>query len=288
MKQRVIIMGAAGRDFHNFNVLFRDDPQYEVVAFTATQIPDIAGADVPAGARGPLYPDGIPIHPEDELERLIREQKADQVVFAYSDVSNQYVMERSALVNAAGADFLLLGTGSTMIQSKRPLISITAVRTGSGKSQTTRRVCQILKKRGRKVAVVRHPMPYGDLVKQACSASRRIADLDRHALHDRGARGVRTPHRRRDVVYAGVDYETILRRPSTKRTSSSGTAATTTSPSSSPTCISSWPIRTAPATSCATIPGEVNLRMADVIVINKVDTADLRGHATPCARTSPR
>ncbi|MCK4393170.1 GTPase, partial [Candidatus Bipolaricaulota bacterium] len=161
MKKRVAIMGAAGRDFHNFNVYFRDNPEYEVVVFTATQIPDIEGRVYPPELAGDLYSQGIPIEPEDDLERLIVERKIDMVVFAYSDVSNQHVMERSAVVNAAGADFLLMGTASTMIEPQKPLISITATRTGSGKSQTTRRVCNILKERGRKLVVIRHPMPYG-------------------------------------------------------------------------------------------------------------------------------
>jgi len=166
MKKRVIIMGAAGRDFHNFNVHFRDNEDYDVVAFTATQIPDIAGRAYPAELAGKLYPNGIPIESESELEKLIEEKKIDLVVFAYSDVTNQYVMERSSLVNAAGADFMLMGTKSTMVEPKKPLISITAVRTGSGKSQTTRRVAEILKGRGKKLAVIRHPMPYGNLVEQ--------------------------------------------------------------------------------------------------------------------------
>jgi len=160
---RTIIMGAAGRDFHNFNVVYRDHPNYNVVAFTATQIPNIDGRRYPASLAGDLYPGGIPIHPEGELEELIRTQKVDEVVFSYSDVPYNYVMDRCSLVNAAGADFKVLSATRTMIRSTKPVVAVCAVRTGSGKSQTTRRVADLLRKMGFKVAAVRHPMPYGDL-----------------------------------------------------------------------------------------------------------------------------
>lgn len=212
MKKRVIIMGAAGRDFHNFNVHFRDNPDYEVVAFTATQIPDIEGRLYPPQLAGKLYPQGIPIESEDSLDRLIKEKTADLVVFSYSDVSNQYVMERSAEANAAGADFMLLGPASTMLVPKKPLISITAVRTGSGKSQTTRRVCSILRERGKKLVVIRHPMPYGDLVKQEWQRYETYEDLDRYQCTIE-EREEYEPHLANGtIVYAGVDYEKILRK----------------------------------------------------------------------------
>ena len=275
MKQRVIIMGAAGRDFHNFNVHFRDDPQYEVVAFTAAQIPDIAGRMYPPELAGRLYPDGIQIEHEEELEHLIKAKRADVVVFAYSDVSNQHVMERSALVNAAGADFVLLGTGSTMIKSKRPLISVTAVRTGSGKSQTTRRVCQILKKKGRKVAVIRHPMPYGDLVKQEWQRFETYADLDRHhcTIEEREEY---EPHiESGTIVYAGVDYEKIVRKAEEEADVVVWDGGNNDFSFYKPdlSIVVADPHRA--GHELLYYPSAVNVRTADVVVINKVDTACL-------------
>jgi predicted GTPase len=173
-------MGAAGRDFHNFNVFYRDNKDYEVVAFTATQIPNIDERKYPAELAGTLYPKGIPIHPESELVKLIKDLKVDQVVFAYSDVPHEYVMHKASIVLAAGADFRMMGTGLTQIKSTKPVVSVCAVRTGSGKSQTTRRVSQILRGMGYKVAAIRHPMPYGDLVKQKVQRFANYADLDKH------------------------------------------------------------------------------------------------------------
>ena len=172
-------MGAAGRDFHNFNTLYREDGNVEVVAFTATQIPDIAGRKYPTELAGDLYPDGIPIFSEDDLPRLLEDEAIDEVLFSYSDVSSQYVMEKAQMVNAKGAHFTLVGAGPTMIESSKPVVSICAVRTGCGKSQTTRRIAEILIEAGKKVVAIRHPMPYGDLA------------------NDRGDRGVRTPYRER-------------------------------------------------------------------------------------------
>jgi len=179
-KIKVIIMGAAGRDFHNFNVYFRNNPYYEVVAFTATQIPDIANRKYPVELSGSLYPEGIPIYAEEELPLLIREKEVDQVILAYSDLSHQYVMDKASIALANGADFRLMGPKSTMLKSNLPVVSIGAVRTGSGKSQTTRRVTDILKKKGYKIAVVRHPMPYGDLRTQIWQRYKDYADLDRY------------------------------------------------------------------------------------------------------------
>ena len=208
---RTIIMGAAGRDFHNFNTFYRENEKYEVVAFTATQIPNIEGRKYPAELSGELYPEGIPIHPESELEALIRDEKIDQVVFAYSDVPHEYVMHKAALVNAAGADFRLLGTQNTMIKSTKPVVAVCAVRTGSGKSQTTRRVSLILRELGYKVAAIRHPMPYGDLVKQKVQRFADYSDLDKHECTIE-EREEYEPHLDNGViVYAGVDYESILR-----------------------------------------------------------------------------
>jgi predicted GTPase len=177
---RTLIMGAAGRDFHNFNVFFRDNPDYEVVAFTATQIPDIEGRTYPAALAGQQYPKGIPIYAESDLIKLIKELKVEQVIFAYSDVPHEVVMHKASAVLAAGADFRLMGLTSTQIKSTKPVVSVCAVRTGSGKSQTTRRVSQILRGMGYKVAAIRHPMPYGDLVKQAVQRYADYSDLDKH------------------------------------------------------------------------------------------------------------
>ncbi|MDD5263389.1 MAG: cyclic 2,3-diphosphoglycerate synthase [Candidatus Bipolaricaulis sp.] len=275
MKRRVIIMGAAGRDFHNFNVYFRDNVDYEVVAFTATQIPDIEGRTYPKELAGRLYPAGIPIHAEDELVKLIAEHKVDIVVFSYSDVSNQYVMERSALVNAAGADFMLLGPTSTMVLPKKPLISITAVRTGSGKSQTTRRVCDILKAKGKKLAVIRHPMPYGDLVKQEVQRFETYADLDKHECTIE-EREEYEPHiENGTVVYAGVDYEKILRAAEKEADvviwDGGNNDFSFYKPDLSIVVVD--PHRA--GHELLYYPSAVNVRMADVIVINKVDTAAL-------------
>jgi predicted GTPase len=275
MKRRVIIMGAAGRDFHNFNVHFRDQADYVVVAFTATQIPDIEGRTYPAELAGSLYPNGIPIHAESELPRLIEELKVDIVVFSYSDVSNQYVMERSAIVNAAGADFMLLGPRSTSVKPKKPLIAITAARTGSGKSQTTRRVSEILKAKGRRVAVIRHPMPYGNLVKQEVQRFASYEDLDAHECTIE-EREEYEPHiAAGTIVYAGVDYEKILRQAETEADvvlwDGGNNDFSFYEPSLSIVVVD--PHRA--GHELLYYPSGVNLRMADVIVINKVDTASL-------------
>lgn len=275
MKKRVAIMGAAGRDFHNFNVYFRDNHEYEVVVFTATQIPDIEGRVYPPALAGDLYAQGIPIEPEEDLERLIVERKVDTVVFAYSDVSNQHVMERSAMVNAAGADFLLMGTASTMIEPQKPLISVTATRTGSGKSQTTRRVCNILKERGKRLAVIRHPMPYGDLVKQEWQRFETYADLDRYKCTIE-EREEYEPHiDNKTIVYAGVDYEKILRKAEEEADVIiwDGGNNDFSFYRSDLSIVVVDPHRA--GHELLYYPSGVNLRTADIVVINKVDTAAL-------------
>jgi len=210
-KTRVIIMGAAGRDFHNFNVYFRNNDAYEVVAFTATQIPGIEERVYPPELAGPNYPEGIPIRPEEELPELIRKYEVDQVVFAYSDVSHEYVMHKASIALASGADFRLMGPSATMLKAKVPVVAVCAVRTGSGKSQTSRRVSKILKDRGYRVVVVRHPMPYGDLRKQVCQRFATLEDLDKYECTIE-EREDYEPHLANGiVVYAGVDYEVILR-----------------------------------------------------------------------------
>ncbi len=271
---RVIIMGAAGRDFHNFNTYFRDNSAYEVVAFTATQIPNIDGRVYPAQLAGELYPAGIPIHAEEELSDLIKQHAVQQVVFAYSDVKHEYVMHKASLVNALGADFRLLGGDTTMIKSSKPVVAITAIRTGSGKSQTTRHVCDMLQQQGKKVVAVRHPMPYGDLVKQRVQRFATYEDLAKHECTIE-EREEYEPHIDRDVVvYAGVDYETILRQAEQEADVVVWDGGNNDTPFFKPDL---WivvvdPHR--PGHEVSYFPGETNLRGADVVVINKMDTAD--------------
>ena len=266
-------MGAAGRDFHNFNVFFRDNPEYEVVAFTATQIPNIEGRKYPAALAGKLYPKGIPIHPESDLEKLIKDLKVDQVIFAYSDVPHEYVMHKASMVMAAGADFRLMGVKSTQIKSTKPVVSICAVRTGSGKSQTTRRVSLILRGMGYKVAAIRHPMPYGDLVKQKVQRFATYADLDKHECTIE-EREEYEPHIDNGViVYAGVDYEAILRQAEKEVDIIlwDGGNNDFSFYVSDLAIVVADPHR--PGHEKAYHPGETNVRLADVFVINKVDTA---------------
>jgi len=279
-KDRVIIMGAAGRDFHNFNVYFRGNKAYEVVAFTATQIPNIEGRIYPPELAGPGYPDGIPIYPESKLTELIKELDIDQVVFGYSDVSHAYVMHRASMVLAAGADFRLMGWKETMLKAQKPVVSICAVRTGSGKSQTTRRVSDILREMGKKVVVVRHPMPYGDLRKQICQRFASYEHLDRHKCTIE-EREEYEPHIDRGVVvYAGVDYEKILREAEQEAEIILWDGGNNDLPFYKPDLhiVVTDPHRA--GHELAYHPGEANLRLADVVVINKIDTADLEDVAT--------
>ncbi len=279
MPKRVIIMGAAGRDFHNFNVYFRENPDYQVVAFTATQIPNIEGRRYPPELAGRLYPEGIPIYPEEELTELVRRYQVDQVVFAYSDVSHEYVMHRASQVLAAGADFRLMGTGSTMLTSRKPVVAVCAVRTGSGKSQTTRHVCDVLRRMGRRVVVVRHPMPYGDLNAQAVQRFATYEDLDRYRCTIE-EREEYEPHIDRGVVvYAGVDYERILRQAEEEADIIVWDGGNNDLPFFRPDLhiVVADPHR--PGHEIRYHPGEANLRAADVVVINKVDTADPDGVA---------
>lgn len=270
---RTIIMGAAGRDFHNFNIIFRNNPDYEVVAFTATQIPDIDGCTYPAPLAGPYYPSGIPIEPESDLEKLIREYAVDQVIFAYSDVPHEYVMHKASQVLAAGADFKLLGPKSTQIKSSKPVISVCAVRTGSGKSQTTRRVSLILKNLGFKVAAIRHPMPYGDLVRQAVQRFANYSDLDKHQCTIE-EREEYEPHLDNNVlVFAGVDYERILHQAESEVDIILWDGGNNDFPFyvSDLQIVVVDPHR--PGHELRYHPGETNARLADIFVINKVDTA---------------
>ncbi|MEM0096000.1 MAG: cyclic 2,3-diphosphoglycerate synthase [Candidatus Bathyarchaeia archaeon] len=272
-KKRVIIMGAAGRDFHNFNVYFRDNEAYEVVAFTATQIPGIEGRIYPPELAGKNYPNGIPIYPEEDLERLIREYDIDEVVFAYSDVSHEYVMHRASIALANGADFRLMGPKTTMLKANVPVVSVGAVRTGCGKSQTSRQIAKILKNKGLNVVVVRHPMPYGDLRKQICQRFATYEDLDRYncTIEEREEY---EPHLDNGViVYAGVDYEKILREAEKEADVIVWDGGNNDIPFYKPDLhiVVADPHRVGHELTYH--PGEANLRMANVVIINKVDTA---------------
>lgn len=273
MAARILIMGAAGRDFHNFNLVFRDNPACQVVAFTATQIPNIEGRIYPATLAGPFYPDGIPIFPEDELVDLIRKFSVDQVIFAYSDVSHETVMHRASVALAAGADFRLLGPKATMLKSKRPVVAICAVRTGSGKSQTTRAVAEALKAMGKRVVVVRHPMPYGDLTRQAVQRFASMDDLtnenvtieEREEYEPHIAGGL--------IVFAGADYEKILRRAEEEADIILWDGGNNDMPFFQPDLLFVVADPHRPGHELTFHPGETNLRMADAVVINKIDSA---------------
>ncbi|HUT26887.1 MAG TPA: cyclic 2,3-diphosphoglycerate synthase [Methanomassiliicoccales archaeon] len=275
-KSRVVIMGAAGRDFHNFNTYFRDNEKYHVVAFTAAQIPNIDGRCYPASLAGSLYPDGIPITAEEDMPSIIKNEKVDQVIFAYSDISHSDLMHKASWVLSLGADFRLMGNSRITLRSNKPVISVCAVRTGAGKSQTTRRICSILREKGLKVVVVRHPMPYGDLTKQAVQRFGEYADLETQdctieereeyePLIDNGI-----------VVYAGVDYERILREAEKEADVIVWDGGNNDLPfyESNLHIVLTDPHR--PGHEISYHPGEVNLRLADVVIINKVQTADRR------------
>ncbi len=273
-RKRVVIMGAAGRDFHNFNVYFRNNEAYEVVAFTATQIPGIEGRRYPPELAGELYPEGIPIYEEAQLASIIVDEKIDEVVFAYSDVTHEYVMHKASLVLAAGADYRLMGANTTRLRSSKPVISVCAVRTGAGKSQTTRHVVSVLRDMGLKVVSVRHPMPYGDLVKQAVQRFADYSDLDRHncTIEEREEY---EPHIDLGaVIFSGVDYEAILREAEKE----ADIIVWDGGNNDLPFYVSDLHIVVAdphrPGHELTYHPGEANLRMADVVVINKIDTAD--------------
>jgi predicted GTPase len=274
MPVKTIIMGAAGRDFHNFNTFFRGNRDYQVIAFTATQIPDIEGRLYPRELAGDLYPKGIPIRAEQELADLIHKHEVDQVVFAYSDVPHEYVMHKAALVNSLGADFRLMGTRSTQIKSSKPVVSVCAVRTGSGKSQTTRRVSLILRELGHQVAAIRHPMPYGNLIRQEVQRFADYDDLDEHETTIE-EREEYEPHLDNGVlVFAGVDYEKVLRAAEKEVDIVLWDGGNNDLPfyDSDYQIVVADPHR--PGHESTYYPGETNVRLADVFVINKVDTAD--------------
>lgn len=270
---KVIILGAAGRDFHDFNVFWKKDPRYDVVAFTAAQIPDIDGRVYPPTLAGPGYPAGIPIEPEEKLVQLIHRHKVDQVVMAYSDLSHEEVMHRAAIVTAAGSDFRILGHRFTMLESSKPVIAVCAVRTGCGKSQTSRAVTGILKALGKRVAAVRHPMPYGDLTKQVCQRFATVEDLDRHECTIE-EREEYEPHiKAGNVIYAGIDYERILHEAEKEADVILWDGGNNDMAFFRPNLyiVVADPHR--PGHEVKYHPGETNARMADVVVVNKVGTA---------------
>ena len=273
-KTKVIIMGAAGRDFHNFNVYFRKNDAYKVVAFTATQIPGIEGRSYPTELAGPKYPNGIPIYPEENLPKLIKEHDVDEIVFAYSDVSHEYIMHKASIALANGTDFRLMGPKTTMLKAKVPVVSVCAVRTGSGKSQTSRQVAKILKGKGLRVAAIRHPMPYGDLRKQVWERFASYEDLDKYECTIE-EREEYEPHIDNGIiVYAGVDYGKILKEAEKEADVIVWDGGNNDWSFYQPdlNIVVADPHRA--GNELTYHPGETNLRMADVIIINKVDTAD--------------
>jgi len=278
-QKRIIIIGAAGRDFHNFNMCYRDNSAYNVVAFTAAQIPDIAGRKYPASLAGSLYPDGIPIYDQNDIEELIKKHDIDECVFSYSDVSYDYVMGLGAAVNAAGADYTFLGHKSTQLKSTKPVIAVCAVRTGCGKSQTTRRIAEVLMANGKKVIAIRHPMPYGDLEAQKVQRFATIDDLKKHNCTIEEMEEYEPHIARGNIIYAGVDYEAILRAAETDPAGcdvilwdggnndfsfiKTDLMITVTDPHRAGHELRYY-------------PGEITLRLADVVVINKIDSADFK------------
>ncbi len=272
-KIRTLILGAAGRDFHNFNVVYRNDPDYDVVAFTATQIPDIDDRKYPAELAGELYPQGIPILPEDELEQIISEKNIDLCVMSYSDLSDSTVMELCSRVNAAGADFILLGAEKTMLRSSKPVIAVCAVRTGCGKSQTTRRVIEILQAAGKKVVAIRHPMPYGDLVAQKVQRFEKIEDLKKHNCTIEEMEEYEPHIRRGNVIYAGVDYEAILREAEKEADIILWDGGNNDTSFYLPDLTITVVDPHRPGHEISYYPGQTNLRLADAVVINKIDSA---------------
>ena len=273
IRQKVIIIGAAGRDFHNFNVYYRNKEQYNVVAFTAAQIPDIDGRKYPAELAGKLYPEGIPIFPQSDLTKLIRDLDVDICSFSYSDISYQQVMEVSAIVNSAGASFQLLGPSHTQIKSKKPIIAIGAVRTGCGKSQTSRRVVEILMEKGLRVVAIRHPMPYGNLASQKVQRFASLEDLDLHKCTIEEMEEYEPYIVRGNVIYAGVDYEEILKEAEKEADIIVWDGGNNDFPFYKPDLMITVTDPHRAGHELTYYPGEVTLRMADIVVINKIDSS---------------
>jgi len=282
-RKNVIILGAAGRDFHNFNTYYRDAEDYNVKAFTAAQIPDIDGRKYPAELAGSLYPEGIPIHAQDDLEKLIKELEIDICTFSYSDVPYAYVMGIGARVNAAGAQFHILGTKDTMIKSSKPIIAVCAVRTGCGKSQTSRKIVENLKEMGLRVVAVRHPMPYGDLVKQKVQRFATLDDLRKHDCTIEEMEEYEPYVTRGNVIYAGVDYGEILKQAENDPDGCDvilWDGGNNDFPFYEPDLMVTVVDPHRPGHEISYYPGEVNLRIADVVVINKIDSADYENMQT--------
>ncbi len=279
MARRTLIMGAAGRDFHNFNVFFRGNKDYEVIAFTATQIPGIDDKKYPAELAGKeLYPDGIIIRPENELKTIIKDENIDLVVFAYSDVPYERVMHNSSIVNAAGADFMLMGANNTTVETDKPVITICASRTGCGKSQTTRRVMEILNERGIKAVAIRHPMPYGDLVAQKVQRYAELDDLKKHKCTIEEMEEYEPHITRGNIIYAGVDYEAIVREAEKEADVIVWDGGNNDIPFYKSTTKTTRIVVVDPLRvghELKYYPGETNVRMADIVVINKIDSATL-------------
>ncbi|MCL2792576.1 MAG: cyclic 2,3-diphosphoglycerate synthase [Spirochaetaceae bacterium] len=276
-QRKIIIIGAAGRDFHNFNTVFRDNPAYKVVAFTAAQIPDIAGRKYPASLAGKLYPDGIPVYPQEDLEKLIKDLEADSCVFSYSDVPYNFVMSLGAKVNAAGANFAMLGHKETMLKSNKPVIAVGAVRTGCGKSQTSRRVAEALMAKNLKVIAVRHPMPYGDLEAMKVQRFAHIDDLAKNNCTIEEMEEYEPHIARGNVIYAGVDYEAILRAVENDPDGCDVIlfdGGNNDFPLFKPDLMITIVDPHRPGHELSYYPGEITLRLADVVVINKIDSAD--------------
>ncbi|MBN1623956.1 MAG: GTPase [Clostridia bacterium] len=282
-RKNVMILGAAGRDFHNFNTYYRDDEGFDVRAFTAAQIPDIDGRKYPAELAGKLYPEGIPIHAQDDLEKLIKELDIDICVFSYSDVPYSFVMGISARVNAAGAQFLLMGTKDTMIKSTKPVVAVCAVRTGCGKSQTSRKIVETLKAMGLRVVAVRHPMPYGDLVKQTVQRFATLEDLKKHDCTIEEMEEYEPYVTRGNVIYAGVDYGAILEQAENDPDGCDvilWDGGNNDFPFYKPDLMVTVVDPHRPGHELSYYPGEVNLRISDVVVINKIDSADFENIQT--------
>lgn len=272
-RKKVLIMGAAGRDFHNFNLRFRDNPECEVIAFTAAQIPNIEGRRYPSSLAGKLYPHGIPIEPEQKLTSLIKLHAIDEVVFSYSDVSHEYVMHKASLANASGAQFTLLGARQTMIKSRKPVVAVCAVRTGSGKSPASRRVCEILKGMGKRVVVIRHPMPYGDLSRQRLQRFASYEDFQKHECTIEEIEEYEPHIEQHTVVYAGVDYAAILAEAEKEADIIVWDGGNNDTPFYVPDVHITLVDPHRPGHELTYYPGETNLLMADIVVVTKEDTA---------------
>lgn len=272
-KKRVIILGAAGRDFHDFNTFFRNNPHYKVICFTAAQIPNISNRKYPKQLSGRKYPNGIPIYPEKDLAKLIKKYKIDQVIFSYSDVTHNHVMHLASIALANGAEFKLLSPKQTMLKSKKPVIAVTATRTGAGKSQTSRKIVELLKEKGKKVATIRHPMPYGDLKKQICQKFTCYKDLIKQNCTIEEIEEYEPYIERGLTVYSGVDYEKILRLAEKENDIILWDGGNNDLPFIKPNLhiVVADPLR--PGDELRYHPGETNLRMADVVIINKIDSA---------------